>query len=289
VRATEPLGVGGIFSQSLRLYFGSFGGFTALGVIVFVAVGVIGVLAIVGLVGLVAGLGMTDDDALMGTALLIFLGALAVGLGAWSLLQAFVIAGVSQRLRGKPLRIGRCISFGLRRFGAALWTTALVVGAVLAMLLFAVCGMSVLVGLVSSAMDGNPIVILVGAMLTFVAALPALAIACSMWVAVPVSVAEKRSGTVAMRRASWLSKGYRWGILVILIVQGALDTALRLVGNVLIAISGDPALAILAGVVVIAIWMMFITWAAIASGVGYHRLRFLKEGAEVEEVAKVFD
>ena len=95
--------------------------------------------------------------------------------------------------------------------------------------------------------------------------IPGLVVMTMFRVAIPVAVVE-RSGVIAtLRRNSALTHGYRWRLFGIIVV-----------------------LAVAAGGAGLLIGFVFGGIGAVSVGVTYFALRVVKEGVDIEEIAKVF-
>jgi hypothetical protein len=170
--------------------------------------------------------------------------------------------GVFQDLRGRRPTFREIVGVGFTR-------------------LFRVLGVSILVGLS----------VVLGMCALIVPGLIAMVAYC---VAIPVVVVEDLGPMAALRRSSELSTGNRWPILGILLVvhvlsYGAMKATLAVAPAVVHAagFGEQPVLTVHA----IAAWLMlpFAALSAVPEVVVYHDLRTGKEGADIEELVKVFD
>ncbi|HVG93810.1 MAG TPA: hypothetical protein VND21_05150 [Planctomycetota bacterium] len=161
--------------------------------------------------------------------------------------------GVLQALRGKPISIGECISTGFGR-------------------LLPVLGVSLLVGVCV----GVGLVLLV---------VPGLILMCMLAVAVPVAVVEKPGVMASLSRSSELTKGFKWTIFFVFLALILLGMLISLVLAIPFAMMGTL------GIVIATSLSLVISGALQAAlpAVIYQRLRDIKEGASVEDLAKVFD
>lgn len=109
------------------------------------------------------------------------------------------------------------------------------------------------------------------------------------WVAIPAVVVERAGIGGSLKRSSELSRGNRWrvlGVIVILIlISIALTYPLQTFGRSISATFGSATLLVAAVVAVTFTRMLY----AVATGVGYYQLRVAKEGADIEQIAAVFD
>jgi len=179
------------------------------------------------------------------------------------ILTAAVTYAVVQHLRGVRVGIGQCLSVGFSR-------------------ILPVLGVSLLVGLC----------VLGGFILLFV---PGVIIAIIFYVAVPVAVIERPGVLNSLRRSAQLTKGYRWILFAIVllftVMIGAAAMVLMLPAMVAMGAFTDPTVTQGAGWFFLqqGIGLIVTPLGAIVPAVIYHDLRVGKEGADVEELAEVFD
>jgi len=182
------------------------------------------------------------------------LGILVLDMLASNLLSAVLIYGTVQELRGRHATIADAVMGGVR----ALWPVLL---------------LAVVVFLGTSF-----------GMVLFV--LPGLVLMTLWWVAIPVAVIERPGVLASLGRSSNLTAGYRWHIfaivLILLVAQYAIDLGL---GAALAAL-GSPHAGFVAQWIAAA---AFTALRATVVAVGYYHLRVIKEGADIEEIAAVFD
>jgi hypothetical protein len=177
-------------------------------------------------------------------------------LGGWvlsTIATGAMTYGVVQQLRGQPAGLGACVTVGLSRLPAVMLVGLLV-------------GLCILIGFV-------------------LLIVPGLVVMCMLWVSVPVAVIEKPGVSASLSRSSALTRGSRWSIFVILLLIGILQgvagfliqTTLLDTGTVYVLVSflvGN----VLGG-----------SLLAVVNAVGYWLLRSRKEGASIEDLARVFD
>jgi hypothetical protein len=168
-----------------------------------------------------------------------------------------VTYGVVQQLRGQPASLGSCISVGLARLPAVFVVGLLV-------------GLCVVVGL-------------------FLLIVPGLIFLCMLWVSVPVTVIEQPGITASLGRSSQLTKGARGPIFLVLLVLGVINWIVNfLVTAVFLSTPTWEALPtflivqFLVGVVAMG------SLQATVNAVGYWLLRSSREGATIEDLARVF-
>jgi uncharacterized membrane protein len=181
-----------------------------------------------------------------------------------SLLAQLAIAALTygsyQYLAGHRVGAGDCIRYGASKFGR-------VFGLAL------ISNLIVLVG----------IVLLVS---------PGLILATMFAVSVPALLAERLSISDSLKRSTALTKGYRWqvfGLLALTIVS--LLVAAFVAGAIMILIF-PPAVGAEFGPMDIVIWFWTGLYYAVLSVITatiYYRLREIKEGLGIEQLAAVFD
>ncbi len=167
--------------------------------------------------------------------------------------------GVFMQLRGEKVSILRSLGVGLRR-------------------LLPVLGVGILVA------------ILVG-LGTLALAVPGMILQCMFYVAVPAAVVEKPGLFGALGRSKDLTYGYKWTIWAASFIMGIAALALFAVVGLLMAKSEIDSVDKYRNFM-LAIWgasVIFGAWQSVAMAVTYHELRVTKEGAEVDDLAAVFD
>ena len=108
-------------------------------------------------------------------------------------------------------------------------------------------------------------------------------------VTIPSIVIEK-AGFGGMGRSAALTKGYRWPIVGLLVVMGVIAIVLSILIGVIISIPASIGIGVFGGIIAAAFLtglgygMMNICLALI-----YARLREIKEGVHVDQLASVFD
>jgi len=168
--------------------------------------------------------------------------------------QAAILYGAVQKMRGQDFTIGASLGRGFGRFLPILG-------------LFICLGVAV----------GLGFVLLV---------IPGVMLAVMWYVALPACVVERRGPIESLQRSGFLTKGNRWRIFGIAVVIYIVNTVVQLVvAQVLSAIAGQmiSALGVFA-------WMSLLqAFSAITVAVAYHDLRVAREGADIEQIAAVFD
>ena len=118
------------------------------------------------------------------------------------------------------------------------------------------------------------------------AMIPGLTLFVMFWVAIPVAVVERPGVFASLKRSIFLTKGNRWrivGLVGLLWLVAALITSL--------------ASAVFLGTGAVGIYpyidhvltAFFTVVIAVVGAVGYHDLRLLKDGVDVDGIASVFD
>ena len=109
----------------------------------------------------------------------------------------------------------------------------------------------------------------------------------------PAAVIE-RAGLGAMRRSAVLTKEYRWPIVGAFLVVGIINTVLSKVVEFLqyyehLALPAGLVGEIAYGVVMLAIISLGFAYSGIVSALVYARLREIKDGLDIYQLAAVFD
>jgi hypothetical protein len=170
------------------------------------------------------------------------------------LTTAAITFGTVQYLRGQPVGVGEGLARGLS-------------------LILPVIGVAILAGLIIG----------IGTVLLVV---PGVIAAVMLWVAIPAAVIERPGVVASLKRSADLTKGFRWsvfGILVIIVVAGIVIGLI--LQFIVLSAAGFTAYSIVNWV----IQAVFTAFSATAAAVGYYFLRVAKEGADIADIAKVFD
>ncbi len=192
------------------------------------------------------------------TIVVVYLGNILLGF----LLSATLVYGTVLELRGGRAGVLECV---VRGFG----------------LLLPVIGVGILVGLV----------VVAGSFLLFI---PGIIATVMLWVAVPVAVVERTGISASLSRSIELTKGYRWQVFGLILILALLTWVLSLAIGALIGLGAYFATDnVLSETVTLIINIVVQGFSgalfAVASAVVYHDLRIAKEGANVEQIAAVFD
>lgn len=185
--------------------------------------------------------------------------ALLIDVVCAALLGATLVYGTVQELRGQRASIGASVGQGMR-------------------VILPAVGVSLIAG----------IGIGLGLILLIV---PGLILYTMWWVAVPATVVERPGGLAGLGRSVELTRGFRWTILGIVVVFGVAAGLIMLLFGLLVAtrvMRGDldPVVFL---VMAWAVTAVIAAYGAVLSGVGYFALRVHKEGADLDQVAAVFD
>jgi len=190
----------------------------------------------------------------VGAVLAIILGILllVISLLFYFLAQAVVIFGTFQDLRGRRASVLDCIKGGLKPVVPI-----------------------VLIGVLST------IIISLG----FIIIIPGLIFAVGFYVAIPVGVVERPGVRASLARSRELVRGHGWRVFGLLIIATFITQFELVVGADGLFSLGDEVWQILGTVRDV----LATAFAAIMSAVAYHDLRIIKDGANVDEIAAVFD
>lgn len=174
----------------------------------------------------------------------------------WGLLlnaicQALLVFGAFQDLRGRPVRAMESVSYGLKRFGPVLLTSACVaIAEILGVVLLIIPGM------------------ILGVLLS---------------VSLPACVVEKLGPFASMKRSYELANGYGWPIFGVLFLIGLADAVIN---GILSAMHSQSIVIVF---VQFAIRIAITAYTAVVAAIIYHDLRVLKEGTDIEKIASVFE
>lgn len=178
--------------------------------------------------------------------------AMAVNFLLASLAAGAVTYGVVQTLRGRPVTTGESIRIGVRRLAPVLGTGILTGGII-------VLGLGLIV--------------------------PGLVFLCGFAVAVPAAVVERVGGLSALRRSWALTSGSKRAIFGAYFTLGIVAYLVKFVEDHLI---GEASFGAILAASVLRVTIYGGISAALCP-VLYHDLRSAKEGASIEDLARVFD
>lgn len=175
---------------------------------------------------------------------------LVISLLFYFLAQAVVIFGTLQDLRGQRANVLDCIKGGLKPVVPI-----------------------VLIGVLST------IIISLG----FIIIIPGIIFAVGYYVVIPVGVIERSGVGASLVRSRELVRGHGWRVFGLLIII-TLITQFGLTVDGLFGLGNE-----IWGILGTVRDVLGTAFAAITSAVAYHDLRILKDGANVDEIAAVFD
>ncbi len=138
------------------------------------------------------------------------------------------------------------------------------------------------------------VVFLVGFLTMGIPILKLLVIPAVLWVLamfslmVPAVVIE-RAGLRGLARSAGLTKGYRWPVLGTLVLTGICSAILNGVIGFLIGFIGSLISDLVANILVATIYPTSLATFGIAVALTYARLREIKEGVSVDQIAAVFE
>jgi hypothetical protein len=188
--------------------------------------------------------------------------ALAVYLG----FMTAITYGTFQDLRGQPVGIGILLQSSIALVVPAIGTFIVLIGVFLAAAVVAII------------LNFIPILGQIAVLVMFVF------LYIIFWVVIPVAVIERPGPVASLKRSIALTQGNRWKILGVFLVLFGI-----VVGGVIIAMIFSFISATIGGILVALLYVALGIYGAVLVAVGYHRLRASKEGADIGELAKVFD
>lgn len=188
--------------------------------------------------------------------------ALAVYLG----FMTAITYGTFQDLRGQPVGIGILLQSSIALVVPAISTFIVLIGVFLAAAVVAII------------LNFIPILGQIAVLVMFVF------LYIIFWVVIPVAVIERPGPVASLKRSIALTQGNRWKILGVFLVLFGI-----VVGGVIIAMIFSFISATIGGILVALLYVALGIYGAVLVAVGYHRLRASKEGADIGELAKVFD
>jgi hypothetical protein len=182
------------------------------------------------------------------------------------ILTGAVTYGVFHSLRGQRATVGQILSKGLSRLGTV-WLTGLLVG--------------------------------LGTLLGFCALIvPAFILMTRWWVAIPVAVIEDSTATESMRRSGELTSGNRWRVFALILVVGlitsggamVLAVALTAIQGATVGTGGQAGHLVAWAQALLQLLVLPLTaLAAVTPAIVYHDLRVGREGADIDELLKIFE
>lgn len=257
--AAPDFRVGQVLTRSLTVWFQNLVPFGILGVVFNIPLALFAYTAVQEI--LLAQGQLAPGELPQGVAWKIF-AAVFVSIVCYQLLTAAVAYGVIKRLRGQPVQIGACFAQAFKRFIPVMFTG------------------------------------LLGAILTWLAGLllviPGIIVMLNFWVAVPVCVVEELGASASLSRAKSLARGHRWKILGILLVAAVIVVVIQQILGFVIGLV-TPSRSLMTAVVPMGVGLLvinqalFTTLTAAVATCVYYYLRVVKEGADIDQIAAVFD
>jgi hypothetical protein len=247
--------------------------FSVLGrnIVTFLAISVLIGIPYILIVVLGVGMGASGGDMSAAMGAMAMIGAL-VALLTYVVAQAAINYGAFQDLRGNRPQIGDCLRQGFAAMPR-------VVGAGLIAIL-AIGGIAI----VTMFLAFIPIVGLIIMVAVFVLVFFLLV---NWWVIIPVIAVEKTGVLECFSRSRALTAGNRWRILGLLIVVGLAQGVINFIVEKILG--GGGAMLVVGLILTVAVTLVFITFNAVLTAVGYYYLRSGKEGIVIDDIVKVFD
>ena len=253
-RQKTPLGVGRILSDSFSILFGDFFKVLVIGLIPILSIGVLAWLSFYS---------FAFDMLLFSTYgyLVIILLVPIVVMAAYGLITALVVQ------LAYDARLGRSHSFGTYVRSAVPAILPIIVLTIITTVLAYIGAFALLIGMVW--------------------------VYAVFFVMAPAAVIE-RAGFGAMRRSAALTKEYRWPIVGAFIVVSIVNTILPRVAEFLagfasLALPPSTGSLIVYGVAMSSIIGLGFSYGGIVAALVYARLREIKEGVDIDQLAAVFD
>ena len=259
VAPKAPLGVGKIVSETFSTLFANFGKVILLGFLG----AFLGFLLNFALLGFDAAIGSAGSEPAPGEVGGFVFGIIA-SMVVGMLIYAFATALLIQLAYDTKLGRSNPLSVYFRSAMPAVVPLAVLV-------------------LVISVLTGLGMILLV---------LPGLWVYAVFYVTAPVAVIE-RGGFGSMRRSASLTKQYRWPIVglfvIVMIISVVVSIVATLAASSLGFMAGGAVGQIILGAVFSAINGFAYAVGGIATALTYARLREVKEGVAVDQIAAVFD
>lgn len=250
-----PLGVGNIVGESFSIFFSKIGKVLMLAFLPTLA----GILISGMLIGWEATLGLEDPAFVSGAGVAGFVLSLIISMGFYGMTIALLVLLAYDAKQGRTRPLGEYFAPALRS-SAAIVILAIVTG------ILATFGF-----------------------IAFI--LPGLWIYAVFAVVYP-AVAIEGAGFRGMKRSAQLTKGYRWPIVGVIVIIGictfVLNFAVGFGGGMLFMMLGDDMVALMV-LVNAAVYAITYGLSGISVALIYARLREIKEGVSVSDLAAVFD
>lgn len=124
--------------------------------------------------------------------------------------------------------------------------------------------------------------------------IPGIILYTMLFVAIPVTVAERVGPFKAFNRSSELTSGARWPIFALVVVIGVINVAMEKGAGLFAEVPGSAGPDGATAALVIGAFLGWITGSigailsGVASGVVYTKLRGIREGVDATELASIF-
>jgi hypothetical protein len=247
-----PLKVGSIIAESFPIFFKYFGAILVLGYVP-TAIGLAGSSL---LIGTKAALGLEEAQFVTSADIINFLSALSLDFVVASVTTALLVQLAYDAKLHRPLHFKRYIVPTLK-----------------ALLPIVILGFSLGV----LAIFGFLALILPGLWIS------------AVFIAVSPAIVIERKGFGALARSVQLTKGYRWPIVLVLVMAVVWSVAFEFFGQFLVGlIDFEDGISLKASTYSV-VGTIGVGWPAILTALVYARLREIKEGIGVDQIATVFD
>jgi hypothetical protein len=262
--------VGDVISQSLQTTLRNI---VPFGVVAVISVAIIAVLFM--LLSSIFGMSMMmpgQMDPSMGMPALgagVFIGMTIFGLLAFAiymLVVAAIVYGTVQDLRGQRVGIGELLTTTTNLVGPVLGTVVILIG------------VGIVADIIAYVLHFIPVLGQIASLVMFAFLYIAL------WVAIPVAVIERPGPIASLQRSFDLTSGNRWKILGIFLLVMAIVIGIVIVMMILMFVS--TALTV---ILLLLFYAGLFIFSAVLVATGYYRLRVAKEGADIGDIARVFD
>ncbi len=264
---------GAVFTTAVNLWIGNVQVFVPLALLVYLPY-------IATLAWLTMGPSKTDPGSFGGDGTSVDWALVSGSLLASGLLNLVVTAtlvfAVFTALRGGALDIGRCLRKGLSVLPIAILVTL-------------ACGMAVLMAVIGAAIPG--VIVGLAAQRLGVALVYTGMIASAIWVlvvlfvALPAAVVERPGPLNALGRSFELTRGYRWSVLLLLLLVLMVNLVIGGVSGALTTLLPDALELLVDTTVQVALGSL----GSVVTAVAYHDLRVAVDGLGTDELAAVFD
>lgn len=179
------------------------------------------------------------------------------------LVQAILIHGVFQQLRGQKADMNACFKAGLQRLLPVL-----------------------LVGVAVAVMVGLGLLALI---------VPGMILMLVLYVAIPVTVVERLGVVDSLKRSHQLTNGHKGNLLFIVLILLVISMGIGLLFSFLVGALGSGAIDGLGGNAVVSAYFELLisivvgSFAAVLSAVVYYQLRLIKDGVGMDELTRAMD